>query len=422
MKKYCLNCIAVMLCIIFLSGCVRNTNNTKQPLNENSADVSYDISQDSDPDISSEIIIPESSQQRIPKKATAEDLAKIQDYDTKYFVKKLTPEQKYRFVELYSGAMNFNESVVFDTPTTDDELTLLMILLNYDCPELIQITGDYFPEYGPDDEVTGLKFSYCMDEKEYESALKKLDTFIEIMKQKAEGKTEYEKEKMVYDTIFTTTAYLEDDKHSGSIYGTLCKHSARCEGFSKSFEWVMRNLGFTCMAVIGTQEWNVTSIFLNHSWNIVNIDGDYYNVDLTSDNTTWTSDHCNPPNYGFLNTNDDMTMHQRHIDPKLLEIGVPVCKEQKLNYHIQNGLYLREGEGTKENMIKLFRSHDSAEGIKELSIKYESYDEYLKANDYAREAIDEYTSKETTTNYQYIIYFNSLSRTLLFDKAVTEGG
>ena len=184
----------------------------------------------------------------------------------------------------------------------------------------------------------------------------------------------------------------------------------------------MRKLGFECLTVIGTQAWNVTSVYSNHSWNIVRIEGDYYNVDLTADNTTWTSDHCNPPNYGFLNTTDDMTMHQRTIDPQLIMLGVPVCKTDTLNYHIQNGLYLKDGEGTKENMTELFRTHDTADGIYDLSIKYESYDEFKKANEYARAAIDQYSLNETTTNYKYVIYFNTLSRTLVFDRMIETGG
>jgi len=423
MKIRIIRCLAVFLCIILLSGCNEKTENTESELsNESFEEESSEISENSQHIVPPGIVVPESSEVRIPKKATAEDLAKLQDYEKKYFVKKLTAEQKYRFVELYSAVMDFKESVVFDTPTTDDELTLLMILFNYDCPELIQVTGDYFPEYGPDEDVTGVKFSYCMKENEYETAVKKLDTYIGIMKQKTEGKSEYEKEKIVYDDIFTNAKYEEVNDHSGSIYGTLCKHFARCEGFSKSFEWVMRKLGFECLTVIGTQAWNVTSVYSNHSWNIVRIEGDYYNVDLTADNTTWTSDHCNPPNYGFLNTTDDMTMHQRTIDPQLIMLGVPVCKTDTLNYHIQNGLYLKDGEGTKENMTELFRTHDTADGIYDLSIKYESYDEFKKANEYARAAIDQYSLNETTTNYKYVIYFNTLSRTLVFDRMIETGG
>ena len=73
-------------------------------------------------------------------------------------------------------------------------------------------------------------------------------------------------------------------------------------------------------------------------------------------------------------------------------------------------------------MTELFRTHDTADGIYDLSIKYESYDEFKKANEYARAAIDQYSLNETTTNYKYVIYFNTLSRTLVFDRMIETGG
>ena len=236
MKNRILFILAVVLCISLISGCKKaeTVKTQASDIEISDTEISEEVSA---PDESEEAVQPseESSSPPVPKKASAEDLAKIQDYDSKYFVKKLTAEEKYRFVELYEAVSEFRESVAFYTPPTDEELTKLMILLNYDCPELIQINGDYFPEYGPDDTVTLVKFSYILDKNEYSSAVKKLSTVLQIIKEKTEGKTDYEKEKIVYDRIFRETEYIEDDKNAGSIYGTLCLHKGRCEGFSKSF-------------------------------------------------------------------------------------------------------------------------------------------------------------------------------------------
>ncbi len=422
MKNRIIVFILLLICLGIASGCGKDdevmvtgnsvaseqVSSVQSSLSRPSAEISQ-LPNDLPP-------VPEVSAEPVPKKATAEDLAVIEDYDTKYFVKKLDDEAKYRFVELYKAVSSFSEGVVFDTPPSEKELSLLMILLNYDCPEIIQINGDYFPEYGPDDKVTGLKFSYIMDKKEYSAAVKKLDKELEIMKQKTEGKSDYETEKIVYDTIFQNTQYLEDDKYAGSIYGTLCRHVGRCEGFSKSFEWFMRKMGFECLALYGSQTWNTAALYTNHSWNILKIDDSYYQVDVTADNVQKGDIMSNPANYGFFNTDDTMIMTGRSVDPLITELGIPECKSTDLNYHVINGLYLKEGEGTADKMIELIREFDSPDGIRALSIKYESSDEYKKALGYARKTIDNYTLNETGSNYQYAIYYNDLSQTVMFDR------
>ncbi len=416
MKNRILFILAVVLCISLISGCKKaeTVKTQASDIEISDTEISEEVSA---PDESEEAVQPseESSSPPVPKKASAEDLAKIQDYDSKYFVKKLTAEEKYRFVELYEAVSEFRESVAFYTPPTDEELTKLMILLNYDCPELIQINGDYFPEYGPDDTVTLVKFSYILDKNEYSSAVKKLSTVLQIIKEKTEGKTDYEKEKIVYDRIFRETEYIEDDKNAGSIYGTLCLHKGRCEGFSKSFEWLTRKIGFECITLMGHQSWSTQALFASHSWNTIKIGDNWYNVDITCDNTQKAGVMTNPPNYGFFNVSDDKIMALRDIEKPLIGLGVPVCKNEDLDYHIMNGLYFKKGEGTPENLKKMLKTHDTDQGIQELTVKYESEDEYKKALEYSRNVVDSYSVNESGKGFKYLIYRSDLSKTLIID-------
>ena len=365
-------------------------------------------------EISTESSQEESSEQPGSRKASAEDLAVIQNYKTKYFVKKMTDEQKYYFVELYSAALNFEESAVFYAPIPEDDLTTLMYLLNYDCPEMIHISGDY---------VSSVKLNYVMDKKKYQTAMSELRNFFDNLKKTLDGKTDLEKEKYVYDDIFDNCIYNDTNELSGSVYSTLISHFGRCEGFCKSFMWCMRELGVETLSVSGPQNWDSGSAYAEHSWNIIKLDGKYYHVDITVDNVQGNTDGHNPPNYGFFNVNDAAISGSRTINEVYTDLGVPECNSMELNYHIMNDSYVTSGEASKEKIFKLIEKSFNTDGIKALSIKFESKEDYenilLNINSWVSEYITGYSEEP----YTYTNYYNNLSQSIVIDAkhTTTEG-
>lgn len=403
----------LILFVFLFAGCKQPVNETPI-ISEPEESIEYSIEESSV--ISEPSEEPEPPPPPEPKKATEDDLKKIKDYDSKYFVKKLSDENKYHFVELYTGIENFSETIEFYTPVTENDLTTLMYLLNYDCPELIQLNGDYYPQYSPSNEITAVGVSYCMPQETYEDAQKELDHFYDILKEKIQGKEPYDIEKTVYDLIFSDCLYYENDPITGSVYGTLIEKTGRCEGFSKSFAWCMRKLGFECLTVLGAQEWEPDSMFANHSWNILKINDQYYHVDLAVDNLIYEpSSAPNPANYGFLNVPDELIMHQRNINEVFSNLGVPSCTSTELNYHIMNGLFIKKGEPVKERINEILESHFTDEGISDLSIKFEDKDDYEQAvtfvNNLTRTFLDSHSDKPIN----FLAYYNVLSRTLIID-------
>ena len=166
---------------------------------------------------------------------------------------------------------------------------------------------------------------------------------------------------------------------------------------------------------MGHQSWSTQALFASHSWNTIKIGDNWYNVDITCDNTQKAGVMTNPPNYGFFNVSDDKIMALRDIEKPLIGLGVPVCKNEDLDYHIMNGLYFKEGEGTPENLKKMLKTYDTDQGIQELTVKYESEDEYKKALEYSRNVVDNYSVNESGKGFRYLIYRSDLSKTLIID-------
>ncbi len=61
-----------------------------------------------------------------------------------------------------------------------------------------------------------------------------------------------------------------------SAYGFFLNHRVVCQGFTLAYQYIMNTLGVPCVYV--------ASDAMNHAWNLIQIGGAWYNVDLTFDN------------------------------------------------------------------------------------------------------------------------------------------
>ena len=85
--------------------------------------------------------------------------------------------------------------------------------------------------------------------------------------------SDYEKILAVYDYLVVNCSYdLTYQKRS--VFNVLVENSSVCDGYAQAFILLMNRLGFEDISY-------VNSSALNHAWNIVKLDGEYYNVDAT---------------------------------------------------------------------------------------------------------------------------------------------
>ncbi len=335
----------------------------------------------------------------------------------KYFVNKLNNTELEAFVELYNAVKENKKKVFFKNNIPSEMLDKLMQLLNYDCPELINVTGDYSPIYiGNDDRyVSGVGLYYNMDNQEYEKCRNELSDFIDDMKSSLEGKSDYEKEKYVYDYIFDNCMYDEYTDNSGSVYGALIEHKARCEGISKSFMLCMRELDIDCITVVGVPLWENNGAYSNHSWNIVNINGNWYHVDITADNL---SDEFNPdtsPLYGFMNSDDEFTYQSRELISDFSKMGVPKCVSDELDYHILNNSLVKSGSDIKNRVDEILKYHFKDGEKMNIPIQFESLEDYNAAIGSLDDWAEEFIRQNTDGDYEHTIFFNRTSHAVIVE-------
>lgn len=120
--------------------------------------------------------------------------------------------------------------------------------------------------------------------------------------------SDYDKLRAVYDYLYDNVAYdTVRSNHRGyhlktTAYAALIQHTAVCQGYSVAMYRLLRELGVDCRIITGMAEYDGVSEY--HSWNIVRIDGVYYNIDPTWDRALNTHDY-------FLKSDASFTDHVR---------------------------------------------------------------------------------------------------------------
>jgi hypothetical protein len=91
------------------------------------------------------------------------------------------------------------------------------------------------------------------------------------------GMTPIELEIAVHDWMSNTIKCDEQAPNRDNIFGALVEQKAACEGFSQAFQYMMNRMGIECMLMSGRTKQRV----VNHGWNVIKLDGQWYNVDVT---------------------------------------------------------------------------------------------------------------------------------------------
>jgi hypothetical protein len=138
-----------------------------------------------------------------------------------------------------------------------------------------------------DAQRTGLAYTLAPDDEEMKLNEKAVAKAKEILAQIiTTDMTEDQKLKAVHDYIVLNTAYDYDNyvkdtipDSSGRFYGVLLNHIAVCDGYARTLKLFMDILDIENYYVYGT----ILASGKEHAWNVVNIDGKYYQVDTTWD-------------------------------------------------------------------------------------------------------------------------------------------
>ncbi len=234
------------------------------------------------------------------------------DFDSTYYpyYAMLNSDEKKLYNQLYA---NINSSVTAFKPNVtlniDDVHDVIEAVYN-DHPEFFWLDSTFTYKYTRKKECVQINLEYN-DTLNYKDIFdSKADAIISVAKNL---ETTYEKEKYVHDKLVSLITFNEDSTDNQSAFSALVNNSTVCAGYARAFQYIMINLGIPCYYASGYGEND------GHAWNIVMIDGEFYNVDLTWDDQTDSYEYFNVP---------DSIFNENHTRTSL-SLNLPECKATK---------------------------------------------------------------------------------------------
>lgn len=201
------------------------------------------------------------------------------------------------------------------------------------------------------------------------------EKFEEVMeKLKLSKCTEYQKVKIIYDYITGNIAYdyvnkgNEEYMLKESAYAALINKSCVCQGYANLFYRMALSAGVDCRIIEGM------SYGEGHAWNIVRIDGKYYNVDCTWDAERIQTGYSY---YWFLKSDKEFINHTRnnaYLDAGFTEkYPIAECdygKEKYWTSHVAKEF--SAGDGTENSPYQI----STAEELALMAYRINSDDSY----------------------------------------------
>ena len=151
--------------------------------------------------------------------------------------------------------------------------------------------------------IVSVEFEYSIDKSDIPQ---KKSIFYEkcneILNLIPENVTDEEKLLILHDYIASNTVYESkvytdigyEDAYIRTSYGCIVNRLAVCEGISKAFSYLCKRLGIN--------SYPVTSDAMQHQWNMVELGGKYYHIDVTQDLNVY-----NLGEFGFHQPAGDIT-------------------------------------------------------------------------------------------------------------------
>lgn len=135
------------------------------------------------------------------------------------------------------------------------------------------------------------------------------------------------------DNLEYDTTYNNANNHD--VYGAFAYKKVVCEGYARTFKYILDGLGITNVLVSG-EATNSNNATESHAWNYVNIDGKWYAVDVTWDDPVITGGGKLTSKYKYMyflkGSNDFFENHEEdgYLSKNSIKFEFP--KLEKKNY------------------------------------------------------------------------------------------
>ncbi|MGN1345894.1 MAG: S-layer homology domain-containing protein [Eubacteriales bacterium] len=180
------------------------------------------------------------------------------------------------FVRLYEAMANGAASVDLSPyKINTDELVQIYSDVILSSPELFYADNTVTYFFNSQGHVTRAELAYTMDGEERAAASEAYEKEVNYIVSLVDPSlSEAEKALFVHDYLIASCSYDVEETRFDAL-SFFQERSGVCQAYSLAYMAVLRELGMDAVMV--------TSMEMNHAWNLVRVDGSWYHVDLSFD-------------------------------------------------------------------------------------------------------------------------------------------
>ena len=251
-----------------------------------------------------------------------------------YYYDQLNKEQQKAYYAIKEGLLNMQDSFAVPMLSTK-ELSDIYFMIRMDNPAIFySVTFSY--RYYQDSTMVEMVPQYLFTKDKIKEHRQAMESRVKKLVRQAADLDEKGKELFIHDFIVGNVKYDKLKKaYSHEIIGALGNGVAVCEGIAKAVKILCDELNIWC--IIALSEANPEKgIKYRHAWNVIKINGQYYHLDVTFDNTLSKDDTVR---YDYVNLSDKQIF--RDHEPVIWK--VPACSDNDHFYYKEKKLsWLRD--------------------------------------------------------------------------------
>lgn len=248
---------------------------------------------------------------------------------------------------------------ISDAHLSEAQLRVAMMAFLNDNPQVFWVANAF--SYGYSGNDTYFQMYSVVPQSQCNTMIQQLNSRVTaIIKAMPSGLSELDREIYLFDyltknCVYDTAAVTDSTRWKAfTSYGALVEGTVVCEGYSRSMQLLSSYAGLQSMLLTGQ------SNGVNHMWNLMKIDGNWYHLDVT-----WSDN--DPTVYNYFNVTDAVIKQTHTIFPtasSLTEnqisgsdgsaavgcnLSLPTCTATDANYFKAKGIHLSDLNGTNDS-------------------------------------------------------------------------
>lgn len=264
-----------------------------------------------------------------------------------YYFIQLDNDERKVYAEIYCAIRDMMEDVTLSTLNID-RVDKVFKYVYYDHPEFFYVSGYTYTKTLLNEKPVSLAITgyYTMTESEVKAYKEYVNNYVVDYKSAlgdyVENADDYNLIKFTYEYVIDHTDYDENAPHNQSIISVMVYGNSVCAGYAKTIQYLLNECGIATTFVMG-QAMNGEP----HSWNLIMADGEYYYMDVTYGDASYSltgaaeemSQSLPKINYNYMLMDYEETANT-HIfeNPEIMPRTTAIAD----NYFIREGLYFTE--------------------------------------------------------------------------------